>query len=166
MGEARKAEAAYRQALALDERFVPAYANLADLHRQTGQEAEAQKVLKQGLAVAPNAASLQHAQGLALVRRKDLDAAVEALARAVELDPDNARYAYVYAVALDANGKLAAAIDVLEEAHKRHQNDWEVLAALVSFARKAGKTDIANRYAADLDDLRSREMNALGQTAQ
>ena len=166
MGEARKAEAAYRQALALDERFVPAYANLADLYRQTGQETEAQKALTQGLAMAPNAASLHHAQGLALVRRKDLDGAVEALARAVEQAPDNARYAYVYAVALDANGKLAAAIDVLDQAHKRHQNDWEVLAALVNYANKAGKTDIADRYGAELDDLRSRQVKALGQAVQ
>jgi tetratricopeptide (TPR) repeat protein len=164
MGRTGEAEAAYRKAQALDERFVPAYLNLADLYRQTGRETEAQKTLKQGLAVVPNAASLHHAQGLALVRGKNLDPAVEALARAVELEPDNARYAYVYAVALDAAGKQAAAIDVLEEAHKRHQNDREILAALVNYARKAGKTDIADRYAEKLDDMRRRQMNALGET--
>jgi tetratricopeptide (TPR) repeat protein len=166
MGRVAEAEAAYRQALALDERFVPAYVNLADLYRQTGREAEAQKTLKQGLAAVPGAASLHHAQGLARVRGKDLDAAVTALARAAELDPDNARYAYVHAVALDAAGNTAAAIDVLEEAYRRHPYDPEILAALASYARKAGDADRAERYAAQLDDLRSRQVKALGQPGE
>ena len=101
MGRVQEAEAVYRQALVLDQRFVPAYMNLADLYRLTGREAEAQKTLQQGLAAVPTAAGLHHAQGLALVRGKNLDPAVEVLARAVQLDPDNARYAYVYVVALD-----------------------------------------------------------------
>ena len=165
MGQLQEAEAAYRKALVLDNRFVPAYMNLADLYRLSGREAEAQKTLKLGMAEVPGAASLYHAQGLALVRGKDLDAAVAALARAAELDPGNARYAYVHAVALDATGKTAAAIDVLEGAHQRHPYDPEILAALVSYARKAGETDTADRYAAELDDLRSRQMNALDQPA-
>jgi len=165
MGRVRDAEAAYRKALVLDERFVPAYMNLADLYRLSGREAEAQKTLKQGMAAVPGAASLHHAQGLALVRGKDLEGAVAALARAAELDPDNARYAYVHAVALDATGKTAAAIDVLESGRQRHPYNPEILAALVSYARKAGETDTADRYAAELDDLRSRQINALDQAA-
>lgn len=165
MDRAQEAEVAYRQALVLDEHFVPAYTNLADLYRLTGREAQAQKTLKQGLAAVPMAASLHHAQGLALVRDKQLDAAVEELARAAELDPDDARYTYVWAIALDATGNTAEAITLLEGAHQRHPNDPEILAALVNYARKVGKKDSAERYAARLDDLRSRQARALGQTA-
>ena len=161
MGRVVEAETAYRGALALDNRFVPAYINLADLYRETGRGVEAQKTIEQGLAVAPNQASLHHAHGLALVRGKELDRAVGALARAVELEPENSRYAYVYAVALDAAGKLTEAIQVLEDAHALHKDNAEILSALVAYARKAGESAKAERYAAQLAELQRAAMNAL-----
>ena len=160
MGRVEEAEAAYREALALDQTFVPGYTNLADLYRQTGQEADALKALEQGLALAPREASLHHAYGLALVRGKRLEPAVEVLGRAHELAADNARYAYVYAVALDAADQTRTAIRVLEDAHALHQNDAEILSALIGYARKAGETEKADRYEARLVDLHNRSSGA------
>ena len=48
-GEMVTAEQEYRAALQLDTRFVPAWANLADLMRLQGREAEAESILRQGL---------------------------------------------------------------------------------------------------------------------
>ena len=79
--------------------FVPAWANLADLMRMQGREADAEAALREGLARAPEDATLHHALGLSLVRQKKNDEALKELKRATELAPGNARFAYVYGVA-------------------------------------------------------------------
>ena len=96
----RKAEEEIKAAIALDPRFVPAYVNLADLYRAQGRDAEGERILRDGLKSAPNSAMLHHALGLALVRMKRTDDALGELERATMLEPANARFAYVYAVAL------------------------------------------------------------------
>jgi tetratricopeptide (TPR) repeat protein len=98
-GEAVAAEAEYRAALQLDPRFVPAWANLADLMRMLGREADAESALREGLAVVPGAAALHHALGLSLVRQQRRAEALHELRRATELDPANPRFRYVYDVA-------------------------------------------------------------------
>lgn len=90
------AEASWRNALLLDPGFAPAYVNLADLYRLQGRDTEGETLLRQ----APDDASVHHALGLLLVRLGRLDEALPELARAVELAPGEARYAYVYEVAL------------------------------------------------------------------
>ncbi|HWM90847.1 MAG TPA: tetratricopeptide repeat protein [Thermoanaerobaculia bacterium] len=90
------AEASYRNALRLDPGFAPAYVNLADLFRLQGRDAEGEALLRQ----APDEAGVHHSLGLLLVRLGRLDEALPELARAVELAPGEARYAYVYEVAL------------------------------------------------------------------
>jgi len=98
-GEAMAAEAEYRAALQLDRGFVPAWANLADLMRMLGREAEVESTLREGLSVAPDAAALHHALGLSLVRQQRRSEALRELRRATELDPANQRFKYVYDVA-------------------------------------------------------------------
>jgi len=94
------AEEEYRAALRLDTRFVPAWANLADLMRLQGREAEAEAVLREGLELSPRDATLHHALGLSLVRQQRGPEALRELKLATELDPRNERFAYVYEVAL------------------------------------------------------------------
>jgi predicted CXXCH cytochrome family protein len=98
-GETVAAEAEYRAALALDRRFVPAWANLADLRRLQGRESEVEATLREGLELVPGAAALHHSLGLSLVRQQRKAAALRELKRATELEPGNARYEYVYEVA-------------------------------------------------------------------
>ena len=81
--------------------MVPAAANLADLYRQIGRDQDAETVLRKALDASPRDAGLHHALGLALVRLKKQDEAIAELARAAELEPDRARYAYVYAIGLE-----------------------------------------------------------------
>jgi predicted CXXCH cytochrome family protein len=107
-GETASAEAEYRAALRLDERFAPAWTNLADLMRQSGREAEAEATLREGIAKIPDSAALHHALGLSLVRQQRRTEALEELERAVELDPSNQRFRYVYDVARREIGPDAA----------------------------------------------------------
>lgn len=107
-GDYASAEAEFRAALRLDERFAPAWANLADMFRAQGREAEAEATLRDGLARSPADATLHHALGLSLVRQQRKDEALRELRRATQLDPDNARFQYVYEVAVDELGAAGA----------------------------------------------------------
>jgi|GEM_PF-2655857 len=126
-GEYAKAEAAYREALALNADWVPAYVNLADLFRQTGRGPEGEALLHEGLAHQPQAASLHHSLGLLLVRGNNLPAALASLKRAVELAPEDTRFAYVYAVALDSAGRRREANSVIEAGLKHVPGDAGLL---------------------------------------
>jgi Tfp pilus assembly protein PilF len=85
-----------------------------------------------------------------LVRQKQFDAAVAALRQATELEPDRARYAYVYAVALHSANRSAEAIEILKQSAARHPQDRDTIMALVSFANEAGQSDVALLYAEQL----------------
>jgi predicted CXXCH cytochrome family protein len=147
-----QARSAYRTAEALDPGFVPAYVNLADLLRNSGDEAGAEVVLRQAIAVIPENGDVHHALGLSLARQKRIDEAVKSLEQAVRLSPNNARYVYVYAVALNSTGNTAKALLVLQGAHNRFPNNTDILNALVAFNRDSGNTAAARSYA---DKLRS-----------
>jgi tetratricopeptide (TPR) repeat protein len=149
-GQASAAEAEYKAALRLSPAFGPAAANLADLYRQLGRDADAESVLRQAIQASPKDAGLHHALGLTLVRLKRQDEALAELARAAELEPDRARYPYVYAVALDASGRRADAIQALKDNLARHPGDRDTLSALVSFNRDAGDVAAALTYAEQL----------------
>ena len=61
----------------------------------------AEQLLRQALARNPDAALAHYSLGLALIRQQRLDAALDELRRAADLEPESARYGYVYAVALE-----------------------------------------------------------------
>ena len=130
-----RAEASYRQAIALEPAFIPAYLNLADLYREMDREEEGKKLLLEALKTVPRSASAQHALGLLLVRTGQRRAALSHLAQAAELEPDNSRHAYVYGVALNSLGESAQAIGVLEQALGGRPHDRDLLFALATIHR-------------------------------
>ena len=98
----------------------------------------------------PRSAELQHANGLLLIRQKKYREAVAALGKAAELAPDNARFAYVYAVALQDSGRPGEAVAVLERAHAAHPADPDILFSLAAILLQQGDLDSARRYAQEL----------------
>jgi tetratricopeptide (TPR) repeat protein len=168
LGRTDEAQAQFDAALRLDPAFVPAYVDSADVYRMQGRETEALRVLEAGLARAPDNAALRHASGLALVRAGKPDAALADLRRAAELAPDDARYAYVYAIALDSMGKRKEAIARLERDAKRWPGDRDILMALATVQRDAGRIDAARSAAAALlaAHPEDREARALARALQ
>jgi tetratricopeptide (TPR) repeat protein len=136
-GNADAAEEAYRGALQRDARFVPAYVNLADLKRARQSDAEAEAVLREGLRAAPAAPALREALGLTLVRQGRKAPALAELAAAQKAAPDEARYAYLYALALHDAGRRADAVRVLADSAAR-QGDRDVLLALAMYRSEGG----------------------------
>ena len=151
--DGEQAIAEYSKALAIDPTFIAGYVNLADFYRSVSADAEAEKTIREGIARNPNAAALRHALGLALVRQKRLAEALPELAQAAKLAPDDARYAYVYAVALDGARQPKKSKDLLEATRKRFPYDRDVLGALASYASRDGNADAALAYAKTLREL-------------
>ena len=115
-----------------------------------GQNQEGVELLRKAMSIDPNNADIRHSLGLALVRQHNYADAIPELRHASELAPDNARYAYVYAVALNSTGSPAQAMELLENTHKRHPADRDTLFALVSIAREMGDVATALTHAREL----------------
>lgn len=152
-GDVAAAETEYSTALRLDPAFVPALVNLADLDRMRGLDEQGAALLRKAVAAAPANAEVHHALGLLLIRRHDLDGALIELRRANELDPDSARYAYVYAIALSQTGFAPRAARLLEQTHQRHPADRDTLRALISIEAATGHVPNALRHAEELTTL-------------
>ena len=114
-GAMADAEAELKAALRLSRQYTPAAINLADLYRQLDREAEGERTLREAIADGPEDAGVHHALGLTLVRLKRLDEAIGELRLAAQLAPEQARYAYVHAVALNSAGRGSEAIAVLKD---------------------------------------------------
>ena len=72
-----------------------------------------------------------------------MSGALAALEKAAALEPGNARYSYVYAIALNGAGRSGDAIALLKKARDRYPADVDILSALVTLSRDSGDGDAA-----------------------
>ena len=135
-GDADGALAAFRDALVLDPAFVQAAVNLADVQRATGDEAGAERSLRAALSQDPASAVVHHALGLSLVRQGRTREALPELRMAHENAPGDARFAYVYAVALHDSGDVAGAIRTLQDALRGNPYDRDIREALAAYGAR------------------------------
>jgi tetratricopeptide (TPR) repeat protein len=149
-GTPDQAEREYRAALKLEPAFVGAYVNLADLYRNLDRDADGERLLRDALRALPREAALHHTLGLLLARQRRYAEAIPEFERAARLDPSQARYAFVHAVALDSIGKRREALGALQASHGRHPADRDTLLALTTISRDLGAREAALRYARKL----------------
>ena len=154
------AQREFEQAIAIDPSFIPAYINLADIYRARGLDGQGKRYLETAIEKRPDAGSAHHALGLLYVRQKKLPEALSSLRKAVELEPQNIRFKYVYAVALESTGKPAEAINVLTQANEQRPADRDTLYALISFHQMAGDLGKAKHYASILVQVSPWDQNA------
>ena len=154
------AQREFEQAITIDTSYIPAYINLADLYRARGLDGQGKRYLETAIEKRPDSGSVHHALGLLYVRQKKLPEALSSLKKAVELAPQNTRYKYVYAVALDSTGGPSKAINVLKQAHEQRTADRDVLYALISYHQKAGNIKKARDYAEVLIEVSPWDQNA------
>lgn len=145
-----EAEAELSAARKLDPRFTPIYVTFAELYAAQQRESEGERMLRAALALMPDAAELHHALGLNLVRQRRLGDAIPEFARAATMEPRQARYAYVYAIALNSTGRAEEAIRTLEASHARSPADRETLLALITINRDVGRHEAALAWARQL----------------
>jgi len=112
-----------------------------------------QVTLRQGLKADPRSAVLHHTLGLALTRQKARELSLQEFKTAVQLAPGDARFAYVYGVALNDAGQPDDALSVLKTALKVNRYDRDLLLALVYFSRQAGDVAAVREYLGLLREL-------------
>jgi tetratricopeptide (TPR) repeat protein len=153
LGDFRAAEAALREALVLNDQYVPALLNLADLYRATDRDAAGEPLLVRALELAPDLPEALLASGLWLVRQQRIDDAIALLERAFSVAPDSTRIAYVYAVALNSTGQPQRSLQVLDEALARTGANRQLLQTAASIARDAGDVERQAYYVRELAGL-------------
>jgi len=116
--------------------FLPAYINLADLHRIEGDDTAGESVLREALAISADQPDVRHALGLALIRLGRVEEAVAELELAFRGRPDRPRYAYVYAAALNNQGESQRALEVLRGALATHPGDRDLRSFAASLERQ------------------------------
>jgi Flp pilus assembly protein TadD len=166
LGQTDSARAEYSEAIRLARYFVPAYVNLAELHRRDGRDQDGERILLEGLEEVAESPDLIHALGLLQVRQKRLDEAIVNLSRAVELAPENARYAYVYGVALHSAGDTEKAIRVLENAAAVNPGAGDLYLALSTIQRDMGRRKLALAAAKRLLAVRPDDRSAQALVAE
>ena len=105
-----EAEAEYRTALRLDPSFVPALVNLADLDRCAGRISKAPNCCARRWPSSRTTPTSGIRSACCWCGSATTPRRWTQLRQATELAPDNARYAYVYAIALNSTGAAAQAM--------------------------------------------------------
>jgi predicted CXXCH cytochrome family protein len=136
-GDDAAAAAQFAEALRIDPGFFPAAIDLADLHSRHGEEGEAEKVLRAALPHSGGSGAVHHALGLSLVRQRRLSQALPMLEQAARREPRNARFIFVYAVALHDAGRPSAALAALRAAATLAPEDSQIRGALAAWQREA-----------------------------
>ncbi len=147
------AELAYRNAIDMNPQLVAAYMNLADLYRMAGRDDAGRQSLLEATEVAPEEAAAWHALGLLETRAGQADTALEYLGRAAELETTGVRFRYVYGVALHDGGQPEAALTQLRSLLREAPANPDLLLALATYSKTAGRDEDARRYAGKLVEL-------------
>ncbi len=122
-----KAEKAFKQALRINPYFAPALLNLAELSRQYGNTKQEEAFLRDASVKIADSPAVAHAMGLFKIRQKQMKDALIFLQKATNLSPENARYAYVYAVALNSAGASKKALLAINSALIHNPYSQELL---------------------------------------
>ena len=152
-GEETQAVKQYRAAMAIDPYFSASYVNLADMFRDQGNDPKGIELINEGLLKLPNDPDLNFTKALQLVRSGKNKEALAYLDRAVYYAPLNARYAYVYGVALNDRGQRDKAVLVLEKSLGKSPNDGNLIFMLMTISRQKGELRLALKYADRLQKI-------------
>ena len=155
-GDDAKAEACYREALAInpDTAFVQLPYNFGNVLARQGRWAEAEAAYAKAVAVAPRHLGARNNYGIALVRQGKFEAAFAQFDEALRLKPDSADTHLNYGVALAAKGELDRAVEQLNRALQLNPQSADAHAQLAEVLTKQGNAEQARQHAAEADRLR------------
>jgi predicted CXXCH cytochrome family protein len=134
-GDAAAAEAGYRRALTMDPYLEPAWSALASFLSAAGRNAEAERVLRDGLARIPDDGRLRYSLGLLLAEEERLPEAIAETRKAATLLRADGRVAYNLGLMLQKAGQLPQAEVALAQARALGENDATYALALL-YARQ------------------------------
>ncbi|MCC6610757.1 MAG: PEP-CTERM system TPR-repeat protein PrsT [Burkholderiales bacterium] len=89
IGDTASERRAYEDARALDRGYVPAILALAELDTRAGKRSDASKLIDEAMAIAPQDAGVWYFKGRLALGAGDVQAALDAFAKAIGIDPDH-----------------------------------------------------------------------------
>jgi len=146
--QAEQALARYRL---LEPDDLDAIAVQVELLERQGKSDQARRLLAEQLLAHPQSALLQQQLGLWLMAHDEDEYALLALARAVELAPDNNDYRYVLATNLHDLQQVEAAQKQLEEILRRDPADRRARVLLIQYWKETGQLQNVQVLLAELE---------------
>ena len=138
LGKRRTAKSHFEQALQIEPNYVPALRNYADLARSDGDENQVGELLTNAMDFAPDNGAINYSFGLHLVRQKAYDEALTYLQNAAVASDGEPGFAYTYAVALENQGRLEAALSALGEAQLKWPKQINLRLLEILYLEKLG----------------------------
>ncbi len=132
-----------KEAIALDATQPTAYALLTKAYLELGKAASAQQVLDAADRAGLTSAEITYLKGVVFEQRGELDAAVEAYAKARKLDPSNVDYLVAHVECLVSLDRAEKAVRLLNENADRIDDDGTVSALAAHIASLLGDTSQA-----------------------
>lgn len=140
----------YQQALKLDPYFVPARVNLVTLASGAQQLDEAERLLREGLALekmpATDHGNLAYMLALLLVEQGKLDQAPQWMETAAQALPQNTRIRYNQGLLLSRLNRRDEAIKALQQGLAQAPEDTDLLYSLIYLHALAGERSDAYEY--------------------
>lgn len=156
-GQQLEALEQYRQALKFDPYFSPARVNLVNLANSILLQNEAEKVLREGVALsampAVDRGNLAYMLALLLVERGQPQEAAKWFEEAAKALPQNARIRYNQGLLLLQLQRLDEARVVLQEGLAQAPEDADLLYALIYLHGSLGQRDLTLQYIARLQKV-------------
>ncbi|HEY0287065.1 MAG TPA: tetratricopeptide repeat protein [Pseudomonas sp.] len=150
-GAQQKAAAALELALSLEPHNLQAGLTQVELLDKQGQTDRSRQQLAQLLDKHPQSSLLQHALGLWLLGHGQHEYALLALAKAVELEPENTGYRYDLAVALHDLEQLEPAQRQLEDILQRQPANRRARILLIHYWKENGQLQKVQVLLAELE---------------
>ncbi len=148
-----KPQEIYRLSLRIDPTFIPSRINLAMLHNERGETAEAEKQFREILRIDPAQGEAAYSLGLLLAESNRLSEAETMLRKAADLRPENARIRYNLALLLMRQEKRGAAKTEIETALDVEPNNLDFLYALAVLHLQDGRRTEAGKTFDRLSEL-------------
>lgn len=141
--EREAAEAELRALIDENPNMVEAYYNLGLLRAGRGDAASASKLLERAVELDPLSAAMLVDSTFPMIHNHELDAAIERLHKAMELEPGEWRAHWLLASAFILTNQFARSIEAAEQAVLLSGRNVRAEAALISALATAGETDRA-----------------------
>jgi Flp pilus assembly protein TadD len=137
----------------MDSRFAAAPLELARLHNENGDNAEAEQVLRESLKTSPEEGEIYYSLGLLLAEEQRLEEAEVYLRQAAQRLPQRARVFYNYSLALQRLDRRAEGEQQLLRAYKIGPTVPDTVNALVIFYLQERRLHEALRFAREMIPL-------------
>ncbi len=160
LGDLKKAEENYKEAIRIDNLFYPAKINLAMLYNKQGDNDRAEILLKDVIKNHPELPDTYYSLGLLMAEKSDYEAAAGYLQKASDLMPDRPRVHFNLALTLQYLKRMPEAKEAFLKAYNLDPDNGDYISALVGFCLDMNNKAEARKYLLNWINLHPEDKSA------